>query len=344
MQELLQQYQNHLRHNLGNTAETVVKYVGNLRIIFDELNIENLEDINAGEINQKWLDDLWNIMQNRRGLSDSTVRIYQSSLKKFIVFLEKNELIAPGTAGRIDLAKPSHVHIEGLSHEAQKQLREYLANSLQSETGCRNAALISFMWSTGCRISEAIALDVHGDGYIYTDNPLTRSGSFSISEGDVYVHINGKGKRNRNIPVAVESVAYINYYLENRETRRSSTLFMGCANNHRGERLTRGGANFALKGVFADIGIQKPVGVCSHILRHTAIEHWIKSGFSAMEIISMTGHSSAKELEPYYRRSRDLTRVFAHEGNTMAKFNKMNKKLRTFEAALKSRHARGVNE
>lgn len=343
MQEILKSYRNHLRNSQGFTQETVEKYLGNLLIIFRELNISEIGQLKAEKINSAWLANIWHIMQTKRGLSDNTVISYQSALKSFFKFLENNGQLDPGSADEIKLAKATQVHVDGLSYDQKLALREYLVKNLKTNTQRRDAALIFFLWATGCRIREALRLNIHDEGMVYLDNPLTRSGDFFLERNeqgkyDFFVHIRGKGKKDRNIAVAPEALWYINLYLEMREVQ-SPILFINHAHNRELGRLTRTSAYRATEKICKEAGIDKPVGNATHLFRHTAIEEWIRQGFTDQKIIMMTGHSSPNELEKYRRRSRRLTIEFANEGNAL-KLPGLSKEVRQFEDILKSKYLR----
>jgi site-specific recombinase XerD len=343
MQEILKSYRNHLRSSKGFTQETVEKYLGNLLLIFRELSITEIGQLQAEKINQAWLANIWHVMQTKRGLSDNTVISYQSALKSFFKFLENNGQLNPGSANEIKLAKATQVHVDGLSYDQKLALREYLVKNLKTNTQRRDAALIFFLWATGCRIREALRLIVHDEGMIYLDNPLTRSGDFFLERNengkyDFFVHLRGKGKKDRNIAMAPEALWYINLYLELREIK-SSILFINHAHNRDPNVLSRTSSYRTIEYVCKKAGIDKPAGNATHICRHTAIEEWIRQGYSDQKIIMMTGHSSPAELEKYRRRSRRLTIEFANEGNAL-RMPGLSKEVRQFEEVLRTKYLR----
>lgn len=311
--ELITSFRSYLVHVEGASEESASKYCGNVLIICRELDIESIDQLKANDINKKWLADFWKMMVERRGIKTNTVISYQTALKKFVKFLEENKIIPTGTSEQITLAKPETVHLNGLSFEERKMLRNFLSSNLGTDRERRDAALVYFLMVSGVRISEALRCDVHGDSIIYTTAGV-RSGDFYVDDGDIYVHIKGKGHRERDIPVDPLAVSYINLYLEQREVK-SSTLFLNCARWTKAERITRGGAYHAICQLFdrADIEVR---GLKTHVFRHTAIEKWIKEGkFTIKQILSMTGMKDENSLEHYFRRSKDLTRPFIKEGS-----------------------------
>lgn len=345
IQNYLNNYESYLDRDKGFTAETRAVYLSKLKIIFEKLEIRSIAHLTAERISKNWLRYFWDrILSNDKSFSDSTRRVYLSALKSFLKFLESDEII-PKMSDKIELPRPTLIQIEGLNTEEQRKLREFLSSqeNLASDVGRRNAALIYFLWSTGCRINEALQLDIHADSYIYTDDPLRKSGSFFIYVDDqkrnrMMVHINGKGKRNRSIPVPFEVVAYINLYLQYRKYKRKE-LFLHHGRSTPVARLRRDGAYKTVEKVFRNAGIEKPRSVCTHVLRHTAINEWIKAGKHPKHIIAMTGHSNEAGLEPYFRRSKDIVLQFAND-NPISRFKLTDPRLIKMEEIIAGRHAR----
>lgn len=334
MKSILESYEHYLRHSLGYTPETVTKYIGNLFIIFRDLNITSLEELK--EINKKWLAEIWHILQKKRSLVDATVMSYQTALKKFVKYCGDNDYLPADLYKQIELTKPTDVYLYGFSREEKEAIRSYLSIHLATDKERRDAALIYFLWATGVRISEALQLDVHGDGVIYT-TPNTYSGSFHTSDGKMYVHVNGKGKKNRIIIVSKEAVSYLNLYLWNRKDRRKE-LFLNHSSAHETDRLKRVGAYVVINDVFKKAGIEKLKGIATHRLRHTAVEEWIKLNIPTKAIVAMLGHYDERSLEPYFRRMKELTDIFAEQGNTIGKVEVPND-IKKFEEILRQRYA-----
>jgi len=343
MQQILDRYASHILNERGFTPATVDKYIGNLHIIFRKLEIKSLADFDPAKISQEWQYVFWDTVQAGRRLADATRRSYLVALKSFLLYLEEHGYPIPrGTAANIRLPRPTEVFYEGLNKDEQKKLREYLCFNLKSIVQLRNTALIFFLWSTGCRISEALQLNVHADGYIYTDDPTMRSGDFEVNGKDVYVEINGKGKKHRKIVVTPEAVAYINFYLEQRWQRekiKSPILFLNHYRRDHHTRLSRTGSYSVIMRVLEAAGIDKPRGLGTHLLRYTAIDTWVDMGLPITQIIAMTGHSSSETLDHYIRRRKERTRIFAREANAI-RTPTVDKEIGKFEDILIKRYVR----
>ncbi len=337
MQKILSQYSSWLKNERGFTRETIEKYVSNLKIMFRQMRIYDISLVNDIVLNKRLLDQFWVDVQGERPLADSTRSTYLSSLKSFCSYLYQQNLIQEDIAPKIQMPKKRLRYIRGsLSQEDQKKLRAYLAQNLKTERELRDAALVMFLWATGCRVSEALALRCHPDSYIYYHDARLISGDFHVEDGKVYAHIMGKGKRDRVIRVADEAVAYCNLYLSNRE-KKNAILFQNYRNYKNDERrLKRGGAAHVIKMVLERAGINKEIGVCTHILRHTAINNWLEKGYNDMQVITMSGHSGPEGLKPYHLRNYKATDPFGEADQATGQLE--DSRLQQLEKLILERH------
>ena len=334
--EIVENYRNYLTGELGFSKETMVGYVSKLKIMLTRLKIEHVEEITDIVINKRLLDDFWTERQEQRPYKPQTRIAYLSTLKKFLRYLHVRGILVEDIADRIKLPKRDILFLEGLTKDDQKRLRNYLAENLKDEVGLRNTALIYFLWSTGCRISEALNLNCHPDSYIYTGNPKVISGNFHVEDKKTYVHISGKGHRNRIIRVAHESVMYLNLYLDNRAIK-NEILFQNVGNNRNKNvrRLTRQGAVLIIENLFKHAEIKKTPGLCTHLFRHTAINHWIEQGHTDQEISEMAGLQS-NSIIIYRNRNKYLTDVFGGKSKTLPHLE--DKRLLDIEDKIKRRY------
>jgi site-specific recombinase XerD len=341
MSLLIENFYKYMTATCGLSDSTGVKYTSNVQTICELLSIDSVEQLKGVDFNAVWQADLWEIARKIRGINTNTVIGYQSALKRYIKFLEESNVLPKNSHAQIRLAKPDDVHIFGLSKEEKKSLREYIANHLRTDSELRDAALVMFMWGTGCRISEALRLNVHKNGLIYTDDPHRISGDFRIDSGDVFVHFeHGKNHRDRSIPVPPESIAYVNLYLSMRtcQPENRHILWLNNARNVSEARLLRGGAINRMKIMFENAGVNRPEQSITHALRHTAIEQWLLNGVSTKRVVAMCGMRDELSLEAYFKRSRELVRTFGRDNNSLADISDINPKIKEFEKLLRERY------
>lgn len=156
----------------------------------------------------------------------------------------------------------------------------------------RDRALLEFLYGTGARISEATGLDID-------DLTLPSRGS-----GDAAVLLNGKGGKQRYVPVGRYAAAALDAYLvRGRPTlitarsraagpKSAPAVFL----NARGGRLTRQGA----WGILAEAAIRSGLeGVSPHTLRHSFATHLLDGGADIRVVQELLGHASVATTQVY---------------------------------------------
>lgn len=145
----------------------------------------------------------------------------------------------------------------------------------------RNRAIIEMLYGSGLRVSELCEL---------------RISRYSAAEGMVIVE--GKGAKQRIVPVSDTAVDCIEEYLEERsrgpvKPGEEDILFL----NRRGARLSRVMVFYIIKELAALAGIRKSVS--PHTLRHSFATHLLEGGANLRAIQQMLGHESIATTEIY---------------------------------------------
>jgi site-specific recombinase XerD len=165
----------------------------------------------------------------------------------------------------------------------------------------RDRALVQFLISTGCRISEALALD-------RTDFPRT---------GNRLV-VTGKGSKQRSVYLTADARSALEDYLGAREDA-SMALFVNydrSVADDRGRRLTSAGARYIVRQIRQKLGawsFKSP-----HVARHTAATTLLEvTGGDVRLVQEVLGHANLNTLQGYtkivdsrkldaYRRYQDF--------------------------------------
>ena len=147
----------------------------------------------------------------------------------------------------------------------------------------RDRALVQFLLSTGCRISEALALD-------RTDFP--RSGNRLV--------VTGKGSKQRSVYLTADARDAMEEYLIARDDACLAMFinFDRSAGDDRERRLTSAGARYIVKL------IRKHVGAWSfkspHVARHTAATTLLEvTGGDVRLVQEVLGHANLNTLQGY---------------------------------------------
>ncbi len=138
---------------------------------------------------------------------------------------------------------------------------------ISTTIGLRDYAIILFLYATGVRVSELLALKKND-----IDNNWVKI-------------IYGKGSKQRIVPVAITAMNALNKYLEDR-TQNSDFLFL----NYKGTPLSRISVYKICK---------KYCNVSPHIFRHSYATSLILGGADLMVVSELLGHSNIETTQIY---------------------------------------------
>ena len=266
-----------------------------------------------------------------RGLAHNTINAYRRDLDEYMTFVGagpadettvaafvehlRSRDLAPASVNR-KLAAVRGLHryllAEGLADDDPTILvdRPRLAMSLPKALaideaiflvespdvttlpGRRDAALLEFLYGTGCRVSEAVGLDL---------------AQLDLEERTALV--TGKGSKQRLVPLGRAAVESLHRWLPDRLDLAKpdhDAVFV----NLRGGRLSRQGAFLVVKAAASRAGIA-PERISPHVLRHSAATHMIEGGADLRSVQELLGHANVTTTQVYTRVSpQHLLEVF----------------------------------
>lgn len=176
------------------------------------------------------------------------------------------------------------------------------AIDLSKDEGQRNKAIIETLYGSGLRVSELINLEL---SKIY------------FQEG--YMLVEGKGSKQRLVPLSKQAIQQIEYWLIDRNSLKiknvsEDVLFL----NRRGGKLTRAMIFTIVKDLAARAGIKK--NVSPHTFRHSFATHLLENGANLRAIQQLLGHESITTTELYAHVDVHFLR------ETVLEFHPMNKR------------------
>ncbi len=154
----------------------------------------------------------------------------------------------------------------------------------------RNHAIIETIYGSGLRVSELC------------DARLSR-----LNLEDALLIVEGKGSKQRMVPLSPAAVSLISDYLPMRERLNikpagQDVIFL----NRRGAPLTRVMVFYIIRDLAAVAGITKTVS--PHTLRHSFATHLLEGGANLRAIQEMLGHESIATTELYLHLDRSRLR------------------------------------
>ena len=214
-----------------------------------------------------------------RGLRDGSIATHAYTLRSFFGWLETEDVITRSPMRRIrsrtaDRAATRHP----LTADELERLRE----------GCRDyrdRALLEFLVSSGCRLSEAVG--------IRTDQ---------IDWERRSVRVLGKGRKQRTVYFSARAALMLSEYLQRRDG--GETLFAATRAPH--GPLTAGGIEKALALIGERAGLCRRIH--PHILRHTFATMALRGGMELLMIQQLLGHADPKTTLIYARLAQEDVR------------------------------------
>lgn len=154
----------------------------------------------------------------------------------------------------------------------------------------RNRAIIETLYGSGLRVSELVGLR------------LSR-----LSLPDQCVLVEGKGSKQRLVPLSPVSIELIRNYLEQRirgpvKPDAADILFL----NRRGGRMSRVMVFYIIRDLAEAAGIRHHVS--PHTLRHSFATHMLEGGANLRVIQALLGHESIATTEIYLHLDRSTLR------------------------------------
>ncbi len=225
-------------------------------------------------------------LETQRGNSVNTRNIRLAAIKSFFRFIEFRY------PGHLDLASqvreiPVKKGLVPLIGSLDRAETRALLNAPDPKTvtGIRDRAMLCLTYNAGLRVSELVGLSLDG-----LKMPTLEQ-----------VHIIGKGRRQRILPLWKETRNTLRDWLEVRPDSSDQHLFL----NAMGTGMTRRG--FAKRlAVHAQTAAQNvpsitPKNVSPHLLRHACGQHTLEATGDIRKVSLWLGHSSLQTTEMYLR-------------------------------------------
>ena len=254
----------------GLAERTLARYRECLKTVLPSMN-KHIKDITTNDIRAHL------VKMKLRGCSERTMNNDRLVLSSFFGFLLKEGEITANPLARIAKIKEPR--------KLKKPLTELQLETLKLNAGIREKAIIEFLYSTGCRVSEMVGLDLS---------------DVDLENGEAVVL--GKGKKYRTVFLTPKCVLYIKNYLSTR-TDKEPPLFVGQLKPH--GRLNISSVGALLRDLGRKCGIEK---VLPHRFRRTCATMALHRGMPIDQVRLMLGHESIETTTIYAEESMDVVK------------------------------------
>ena len=273
------EYLGWLQHEANRSPNTVRAYQGELRRLGGFLAARG-HSLNMDDLGREDLRAYQRHLAATLKAAPSRARALVA-IRSWLRWLAREELIDKDLSNRITLPKLE----QRLPKPMQPDELARLLGGLPRDTPLarRDRALVYFLISTGCRISEALALD-RGD--------VPRQGTRLV--------VTGKGAKQRAVYLTEDAKQALEEYLEGRDDP-SLALFINydrTSSKAGDRRLTPAGARHVVKRLRRELGawsFKSP-----HVARHTAATSLLEvTGGDVRLVQEVLGHANLNTLQGY---------------------------------------------
>ena len=265
------EFYEYLKREKSLSPNTVKGYISDIKNFLKFVPREQLKQVNFSLI-RKYLGEL-----QERGYQKSTLARRVATLHSFFhyLYLKGNLAFSPLSnlrAPKLEKRIPSfleEVEVERLLETTQGEDFFHL----------RDKAILELLYATGMRIMELINLNMGDIDYL-----------------ENLVKVQGKGNKERLIPLGSYAKKALNIYLEKRNGRvkvGEDALFI----NKYGERLSDRWIRKKLKKYIDKTEILKKVS--PHTLRHSFATHLLNRGADLRSVQELLGHERLSTTQIY---------------------------------------------
>ena len=259
------------------SIRTIKSYKNNLLLFSKWINIENLNDINSIKIKE------YIQFKKDSGKKATYVNTIIKSLNSFYSYLLEEEYIVKNPMKRVKFLKEQKTLIMTFNDdEVKRMLSVTKGNSFMAT---RNRLILALFIDTGIRNLELCQLKVK-------------------NIHDNYILLNGKGNKDRAVPLSPYTIKALSKYLRYRSERNivdEEYLILSCY----GHMMTVEGNEHIVKGIGKKANVRSELRCSPHTFRHYFAQKNLMNGNDIYSISKLLGHANISITQTYLRSIND---------------------------------------
>ena len=296
---IIENFLESLASEKGLSKNTILSYRLDLSQYLDFIETDKKDKVIHSNIKvEKYISFLTN-----KSLERSTILRKISTLSSFFDFLVTENIINQNPIQKVSTPKKDNKLPVFLSVEQVDKLINQ-AKKDNTNSGIRLMTMIQILYSTGIRVSELIQLKMS-----------------SLHEKENFILINGKGNKERLVPVDKRTLLSINTYLRIRKVFMNKKisekwLFPSKTSSH--GHITRQRFNQLLKNLGRKADISSKF-ISPHKLRHAFASHLLANGLDLRSLQMLLGHEDISTTQIYTHVLKDRLKDTIEEKHPLSK-------------------------
>ena len=214
-----------------------------------------------------------------------------TALRTFLKFASRRDLSSLHAVERALAVPMKRFERPLLGHLTRPEMIAVLGQPGANWTSQRDHLLLSLLYNTGARVSEIVGVRIVD----------------VVLDGAACVHLHGKGRKDRSVPLWKSTAAAIRAWLHANPDLRGSAALLP---NRSGHPMTRCNVAQRLAIAVARASVEQPSlktkRVSPHSLRHTTAMHLLQSGVPFNVIALWLGHESTNTTHRYVEANLEM--------------------------------------
>ena len=269
------QFLNYLRDVRQLSPHTLASYQRDLKSLQSfcaERGISSANKLIETDIRQ------WVSQMHRQGLAGSSIQRSLSACRSFFNYLGREQGQQRNPATAVQAPRSPRKLPKTLDAD---QVSKYLVFNKESDIALRDCAIAELFYSSGLRLAELVAINLH-----------------DIDRSSQLLTVTGKGNKTRTVPVGSVALVAIDQWLGVRPaTSANADGAKALFTSNRGTRISVRSIQARLKLQGRKSGMHQDVH--PHMLRHSFASHMLESSGDLRAVQELLGHANISTTQVY---------------------------------------------
>lgn len=283
---------------MGRSSHTIESYRDTLTLLKRYIvDVRNLK-LAAFSFNNCTVDFVFDFLDwlKQQGNSPGTLNHRLAGIKGYLAFASSKNIAVESITLRISTMKPYSVIKDEKKILTEHQVSLILRQIPDTYKGNRNRILLLLLYESAARVSEIVSL---------------RTSNFHLNRGNPYLHVLGKGRKERYIPIIEELAVILRDFIGNMVPGKHTDIIFHTTLDGKFKELSVRSIQRMLQEYAASarkLDPSIPEHVHPHMLRRSKATTIYQSGMPIEQVSTLLGHSQIETTRIYTKPSMEQMR------------------------------------